>query len=416
MRFFLPGSLLGFIYACCSFLFSSTIPTIEPIAQEGKGILEKQEGHYVLYISGTPYAMGYQHGVLLKELIQQNVQQFIHKNLQNSGERSKDFLKQLPSLCHQTPPDFLEEIRGMAEGAQVPFNDLLILNLFPEMFHCSAITAHSPVTADGKLYHVRVLDYAIGKGIQNSAVLIVAAPEGKIPFVNLSYAGFIGSVTGMNQKGIAIGEIGGQGYGDWNGVPMACLMRLILEKAESLEEAKAILENSARTCEYYYIISDGNQEKSLGVYATSQQIFWIEPGTHYAMFAPKISEGPLLSFFSDCLIFNEPYQSRVLDAHQGVIALGFRQPPHCLLMTGFSHPERYSHLAERMLSQMGHIDALALMQIIRRPVASESNLHNAIFLPSERTMWVSHAGPKGEPACDQPYIKFDLKDMKYINR
>lgn len=409
MRLFYSLFLLLF-----SSLFSAT-PSIEPIAHEGKGILEKQDGHYVLYLSGTPYAMGYQHGVLLKDWIQKNVKQFIYKAPKGSDEKSKAFLEKLPTLCQYVPADFIEEIRGMAEGAKIPFNDLLILNLFPEMFHCSGITANQSATRDGKLYHVRVLDYAIGKGIQDTAILIVAAPEGKIPFVNLSYAGFIGSVTGMNQKGIAIGEIGGQGYGDWDGVPMACLMRLILEKADSLEVAKTILEHSPRTCEYYYIISDGHQEKSLGVYATSQQIHFIEPGVSYAMFAPKISEGPLLSFFSDCFVYNEPYQSRVLDAQNKIISLAHRQPPHCLLMTGFSYPERYPCLVERMLSQMGNIDAPSLMQIIRRPVARESNLHNAIFLPSEGKIWVSHAGPQGEPACDQPYVQFDLKQLRYVS-
>ena len=44
-------------------------------------------------------------------------------------------------------------------------------------------------------------------------MLTVAEPEGKIPFVNVTYAGFIGSVTGMNAQQVSIGEMGGRGLG-----------------------------------------------------------------------------------------------------------------------------------------------------------------------------------------------------------
>jgi hypothetical protein len=50
-------------------------------------------------------------------------------------------------------------------------------------------------TADGTLYHGRVLDYGVDLRLQEHAVLIVAEPTGGIPFVNVSYAGFIGSTA-----------------------------------------------------------------------------------------------------------------------------------------------------------------------------------------------------------------------------
>ena len=49
----------------------------------------------------------------------------------------------------------------------------------------------------------------------------VIAPEGRIPFVTIGYAGFTGSVSGMNARGISLGEMGGRGEGQWDGVPMA---------------------------------------------------------------------------------------------------------------------------------------------------------------------------------------------------
>ena len=50
--------------------------------------------------------------------------------------------------------------------------------------------------------------------------LMAIEREGARRIVNVSYAGFIGSVTGMNEKQVAIGEMGGGGQGKWDGTPM----------------------------------------------------------------------------------------------------------------------------------------------------------------------------------------------------
>ena len=74
--------------------------------------------------------------------------------------------------------------------------------------------------------------------------------------MSLGYAGFIGTVTAMNEKGLAIGEMGGRGEGDWDGMPMSFLLRDVMERADTVEEALAILRAAPRTCEYYYVLSD----------------------------------------------------------------------------------------------------------------------------------------------------------------
>ena len=58
--------------------------------------------------------------------------------------------------------------------------------------------------------------------------------------MNVTYAGFIGSVTGMNARQVAIGEMGGRGLGQWAGTPMALLLRMALEEAGDLDAAIAV--------------------------------------------------------------------------------------------------------------------------------------------------------------------------------
>ncbi len=110
--------------------------------------------------------------------------------------------------------------------------DIIVANFIPEMFHCSGFALSGSATKDGTLYHGRILDYGCDWRLQDHAVLTIAEPEGKIPFVNVTYAGFIGSVTGMNAERVSIGEMGGRGLGHWAGVPMAFLVRMALEEAD----------------------------------------------------------------------------------------------------------------------------------------------------------------------------------------
>ena len=91
----------------------------------------------------------------------------------------------------------------------MPLADVQAGNFLPELFHCSGFAVMNSATTDGTLYHGRVLDYKCDWHLQDHAVLIVAEPDGGIPFVNVTYAGFIGSVTGMNVKHVSIGEMGG---------------------------------------------------------------------------------------------------------------------------------------------------------------------------------------------------------------
>lgn len=345
--------------------------------------------------------MGFQHGTFLKEKIQKNIQKYIKTpsspSNENEKNRMKEFLDHLPIIQSFIPSNYIEEMKGIAEGSNSSFEDILLLNLFPEMFHCCGITASGEATKNSSLYHVRVLDYSAGKDLQESAVLILAKPKDALSFLNVTYAGFIGSVTGMNEEKISIGEIGGQGYGNWNGMPMSFLLRSVLEKSKTLNEAQEILATSPRTCEYYYIVSDGKTDDSFSCYATDSQIKFLKAGENYSI-SPSTSEDLCIE--------------KGISDHP--LALFCKQPKDTLLLTGFSSPERYPVLLNRIEELYGNLDEKSLIEVIKSPVSKEANLHNVIFHPKSLTLWVSHAGPNGEPAASQEYVKFNFEELKKI--
>ena len=116
-----------------------------------------------------------------------------------------------------------------------------------------------------------MLDYGCDWRLQEHPVIVVARPDGKIPFLNITSAGLVGCVTGINAERISVGLMGGQGLGKWQGVRMAILMPEVLQQADRLAEAVAVFRDSPRSCEQLCAIADGKavgMEVGAGAVAT----------------------------------------------------------------------------------------------------------------------------------------------------
>lgn len=359
-------------------LLAGPLAQAETVARCGQGFLEEIDGYRVLHLKGSPYEMGYQHGALLKEHIQGNVDYLFNvkakeKRLKFLGVEldAKQLIKMIVGIQRRyVPKRFLEELRGLADGADCPLEDVLVANFIPELFHCSGFAVMNSATKDGRLYHGRVLDYSIDWQLQEHAVLIVAEPEGRVPFVNVTYSGFIGSVTGMNAAHVSVGEMGGGGRGHWGGTPMAFLVRRVLEEAKTLDEAVAIFRDSKRTCEYYYVVADGDDNSAVGLAAHWNTFEVVKPGEAH----PRLPE---------------PTADTVL----------------------LSAGDRYKELARRVRERAGALDAESALHLMDCPVAMKSNLHNVLFEPRSTKLWVANASPDGQPAATQKYFAFQLTEL-----
>jgi hypothetical protein len=201
----------------------------------------------------------------------------------------------------------------------------------------------------------------------------VVVPEGRTPFLNVGFAGFIGSVTGMNARQIGIGEMGGRGEGQWDGVPMGFLVRDALERAGTLDDALAIFRGSKRTCEYYYVISDAKIPDARGLYCTPDVFQAIAPGERHERLPRPVRDAVLLSA-----------------------------------------DNRYNHLVDRVEAAYGRIGPREACRIMERPVAMESNLHCVLFDASRGDAYVAVAAERSKErfqACFQPYARINLNEV-----
>jgi isopenicillin-N N-acyltransferase like protein len=323
----------------------------------GHGLLCRSQGKTFLLVAGTPEQMGTAHGALLADQAQALVDRAVYAIGGADSVRSgRWFFDRMLEIARHTrphiPPRFWDECDALARAAGVSIREARCANLFPELFHCSGVAVRGKATVDGRVLHARVLDYMRDVHLQAGATVTVFMPAGYNTWMSLGYAGFIGTVTAMNEKGLAVGEMGGRGQGDWDGMPMSLLLRDVMERAGNVEEALKIIQTTPRTCEYYYVLSDRGRNMA-ALACTPKEVTVLRPGQQY----------PLLPHVPEDTVF-------------------------------ISGPDRAKVLAQRIDESYGKIDPRRMMEIIKRPVAMASNLHDAIFSPETLEMWFADAGKK----------------------
>jgi hypothetical protein len=340
---------------------------------QGHGLLCEHRGKRILIVAGSPEEMGAAHGRLLQADVAAVAQGTMYVvGAGYTATQGKWFFDTMADIIRRTAPHtperFLRECDAMSRAAGISVRDGRTANFFPELFHCSGVAVRNSATADGMLLHARVLDYMRDIDLQKHAVIQVWMPAGQFAWMAMGYAGFVGTVTCMNEKGLAIGEMGGRGEGKWDGMPMSFLLREAMERAATVREAVDLMRKAPRTCEYYYVISDKSRDM-VAVRATPESLELLEAGARH----PDLPEVP-----------------------EDVVMI--------------SAGERAAKLAARLGERRGRIDVDAMIGILKRPVAMSSNLHNAIFRPETLDMWCADAGPDNA-ACDEPYVRVNLTDL-----
>lgn len=344
------------------------------MAECGPAYLEQVGKVRVLHLKGSYRDMGLQHGTLMKQEVEAMGRLMVQVGTE---EWNKNFAESMASAWNRTSPfipeKYKEELQGLAEASGTPLDLVQGLSIFPELFHCSGFALFGKATADGSLLHGRVLDYMRDAGLDKYALIIIQEPEGANAFFNISYSGFIGSVTAMNAQHLAMGEMGGAGGESWDGMPMSLLLRECMETANTLEDMRRIITDSKRTCQYFYVISDAKADNGRGS-------------------AYGVGTSPLSAMF--------------LNPGEKMVLLPAGIEDTILMSAG----DRYNCLVDRVTKTYGKITPQVGLDIMARGVAMESNTHDALFKPATLECWVTYA-EKGTPACNLPYTYLNLAEL-----
>ncbi len=180
------------------------------------------------------------------------------------------------------PARYRAYVQGIADGAGLDAG-LLQRNIALVMLSdasCSAFVAYGPATDDGRLLQMRNLDWG-GKDLpasQGTLVLLHEPPDGQ-RWMSIGIIGLIGSISGINESGIAISEIGAETNDRTQaGMPMPILLEDVLARARTLDEAVAIVRAAPGTGGYNYMIGSARERRGVAIEKTARHTAVFEIG------------------------------------------------------------------------------------------------------------------------------------------
>lgn len=196
-------------------------------------------------IQGTPYERGLSHGQQCREEIGVSIQVYgtLFEELKGlSWEDARKISEFYLSKTRDFAPDYVEEMRGLAEGANVDLLDIAALNARTEIMfaqldaqECTTLSLLPPATEGGRVIAAQNWDFY--RQLRDSIVILHVRQENKPNFVMVSEAGMIGGI-GMNDRGIGVLLNALTADTTCQGIPLRTRMRAMLD-SDTLAEAYA---------------------------------------------------------------------------------------------------------------------------------------------------------------------------------
>ena len=156
-------------------------------------------------VAGSAYDMGYEHGVQASELVERYLFWIERMTGRSRDELCRNAMAFLP-LMERLSSAYIEEIRGLSEGAKISFDEAVLCQARGEAARvsdeaCTAFALTRGATRGGVTLAGQNQDLAPEYGA--FAVLLKGKPsDGRPRFLMFTFAGQLG-YSGMNQHGVA---------------------------------------------------------------------------------------------------------------------------------------------------------------------------------------------------------------------
>ncbi len=228
---------------------------------KGDNSLRKnQYGQWELVAKGNPYELGNSIGSLSESLLKKQEEIFFDKVEQLVPSKFKQYLlRKVLGIYNRKMylhinNEYKSEIFGLSKYANDKYdyivdkyNRSLLLHGAHDIGHalqdlalvgCSSFAVWGDNTPDGNLLLARNFDFYAGDAFSKEKIIYFIQPENGYKYVSISWAGMIGTMSGMNEKGLTITINAGKSDIPFAAkTPISLLTREILQYASTIDEA-----------------------------------------------------------------------------------------------------------------------------------------------------------------------------------
>ncbi len=163
-------------------------------------------------VKGSHRQMGQQIGESRREQIHHSVEnakgllQEAYSQLELTWDGAKIQSRKYLPFSEERYPQYVDELRGIAEGAAASFDDLLVLHVMEavttdalHLTHCTSFAVNEQRTADGHVLAAHNEDWVPED--EDDVYMIHAEPDNEPPYLAMTYGGLIPNI-GINAYGI----------------------------------------------------------------------------------------------------------------------------------------------------------------------------------------------------------------------
>ncbi len=378
--------MLALFFSVFSFLISChSGPTGQESKKSFTGYLttagDSTDRFQVAVVKGTPYEMGQQLGTMLKDEITVCLNTFLAAARQESPEA---FGNEALDKAWEVNSPFIdervkEEMKGLADATGLDLQDIRRAHMVPVVgtYSCSGVVVWGPATATGHTYQIRNLDFSKDAGLQDHPLVVVYVPDSGAVQVNVSFAGYIASHTGMNARHLVFGEIGESPASEYpydlHGAHFSFLFRKMMYDATSLDDIIRTIRTTPLIKRYFLFFSDGREASQGGV----KVLVSTPDSVKYHIWRD-----------------NDPDDIDAPNVLPNVVYNTMNNP-----------------VAFKMLKEYyGRFDADKMIELSRAVADEDGNLMNVVYDATTMEMWIAYANGQ-EDASRQGYVRLSLDEL-----
>jgi len=378
-------------------------------------IRKNKYGLWEMYVSGSPFELGVKNGKLSQQLIVDQEIAFtqqIRQMIPSPGYLK--FLRYVTGFINRNLPnhvteEYKEEIYGVSMAAADSFSwvgtkysRILNYHAAHDIGHalqnlmlvgCTSFGAWDSKTANGAMLLGRNFDFWVGDKFSENKIVAFYKPEKGNKFAFVTWGGFTGVVSGMNDKGLTVTINAARSDIPWAGAatPVSLVAREILQYAANINEAIAIAHKRKMFVSESFLVGSAADHKAVLIEKTPDTL-------------------SIYDAASDHLLCTNHYQSNLFQQQK----LNKEQKANSASVY------RYERLQE-LLQQNYPLTPEKIANILRdRRGLHNTNIgdgnekavnqliahHSVIFQPDSLRMWVST-----QPWQLGSYICYDLRKV-----
>jgi isopenicillin-N N-acyltransferase-like protein len=382
---------------------------------------KSKSGLYELYVEGQPFERGVINGKLTKELVVKQEDYFtdqIAKMVPSEFYRS--FLKYFVAwfnrdLSKNVTEEYKEEIYGISQSASDKYqyigsNYQRILNYHGAhdighalqgmaLVGCTSFGTWDARSQDSTMIIGRNFDFYVNDDFAVDKIVAFYNPAQGYKFMTVTWGGFIGAVSGMNEQGLSITINAAKStLPTGAATPVSLVAREILQYAKNINEAIQIAKKRKMFVSESLLIGSANDKKAVVIEKTP---------TTYDVYDPN----------SNYIVCTNHFQGKGL----------VNTKENIEQMKNSASFYRYNHLMD-LLKNNGKNTVQKTVDILRDTkglnnanigIGNEKSInqfiahHSIVFEPQELKVWVSTAPWQlGEFVCYDLKKVFALKGMK----